>query len=61
MTDTGPPRERRPGDGNDDSDGKLDPNAQFLGQQASTGNSAGIELGLQRLVRWWSVRRGGRG
>ena len=42
----------------DDRDGKLDPNVHFLGEQsqARPGNSAGLELGLYRLVRWLMPR-----
>ena len=31
--------------------------ADFLGQQSSVGNNAGIDLALARLVRWLGARR----
>lgn len=39
--------------------GRVDPNAQFLGQQSTggLGNHAGPELALYRLVRWLLNRR----
>ena len=48
---------RRTGD-----DGR-DPNDQFLGEQsqAGSGNAAGLELALHRLVRWLMTRKQRRG
>jgi hypothetical protein len=36
---------------------QVDPNAQFLGQQSSVGNNAGLDLALYRLIRWLMNRR----
>ena len=41
----------------EDRNGRLDPNAQFLGEQSQQrGNDAGPELALYRLVRWLMTR-----
>ncbi|MGY1592097.1 hypothetical protein ACI79D_08995 [Geodermatophilus sp. SYSU D00708] len=44
-----------------DGSPRRDTGADFLGQQSSAGNDAGLELALARLIRWLGRRRTGRG
>jgi hypothetical protein len=43
-----------------DGSPRRDPGADFLGEQSSVGNNAGVDLALARLIRWFGQRRDAR-